>query len=88
MTSDRCALLEEHGLEVYAAMPVGATDLAEADLTRPCALVIGSEGSGVSRDLRAGARGLRIPVEGVESLNAAMSAGILLYEARRQRALR
>ncbi|MGE5645795.1 MAG: TrmH family RNA methyltransferase [Acidobacteriota bacterium] len=78
----------EHGLDVYAAEPRGALDLGAADLARPCALIIGSEGAGVSREVRAGAAGLRIPVAAVESLNAAMSAGILLYEARRRRAIR
>jgi TrmH family RNA methyltransferase len=81
------AALEQHRLDVYAGMPSGSKDLGEADLTRPCALIIGSEGGGVSEQLRAGAIGLRIPVASVESLNAAMSAGILLYEARRQRAI-
>ncbi len=77
--------LDERGLDVYAAMPSGARELAEADLSRPCAFVIGSEGRGVGEELRRGAAGLRIPMAGIESLNAAMAAGILLYEARRQR---
>ena len=40
----------------------------------------------MSDKLRAAAMELRIPTHGVESLNAAMAAGILLYEASRQRA--
>jgi TrmH family RNA methyltransferase len=56
-----------------------------ADLTRPCALIIGNEARGVSEALRAGAAGLSIPTGPVESLNAAMACGILLYEAWRQR---
>jgi TrmH family RNA methyltransferase len=79
------AALEQHGLDVYAAVPSGQRDLASVDLTRPCALIIGSEGRGVTDRLRAGTADLRIPTNGVESLNAAMAAGILLYEARRQR---
>jgi TrmH family RNA methyltransferase len=79
------AALEQHRLDVYAAVPSGQRDLAGVDLTRPCALIIGSEGRGVTDRLRAGAADLRIPTTGVESLNAAMAAGILLYEARRQR---
>jgi TrmH family RNA methyltransferase len=79
------AALEQHRLDVYAAVPSGQHDLASVDLTRPCALIIGSEGRGVTDRLRAGATDLRIPTTGVESLNAAMAAGILLYEARRQR---
>jgi len=79
------AALEQHRLDVYAAAPSGQRDLASVDLTRNCALIIGSEGRGVSQRLRAAAIDLRIPIAGVESLNAAMAAGILLYEGRRQR---
>jgi|HigsolmetaAR202D_1030399.scaffolds.fasta_scaffold07117_2 rRNA methylases len=77
--------LEQRGVEAYAAMPHGDIVLSGADLKAPCAFVIGSEGRGVSEVWRRSARGLRIPTSGVESLNAAMAAGILLYEARRQR---
>ena len=56
-----------------------------ADLTRRCAIIIGSEGRGVSESLREGATALQIPTTGVESLNAAVAAAVLLYEARRQR---
>ena len=62
--------------------------LDDVDLTRRFALIVGSEGRGVSEKLRAGAFDLRIPTAGVESLNVAMTAGIILYEARRQRMLR
>ena len=79
--------LEQRRLDFYAAMPAGKKPLAAADLTRKCALIVGSEGRGVSEKLRAGAIELRIPVSGVESLNAAMAATVLLYEAHRQRML-
>jgi RNA methyltransferase, TrmH family len=75
----------ENGLAVYAAMPLGSTALGDADLTGPCAFILGSEGRGVRPEIAARASGLRIPTVGVESLNAAVAAGILLYEARRQR---
>ncbi|MCX6620411.1 MAG: RNA methyltransferase [Acidobacteria bacterium] len=79
------AALEQQRLDVYAAMPGAAKTLHEVDLTRNVAFVIGSEGRGVSERLRGAALELRIPTLGVESLNAAMAAGVLLYEARRQR---
>jgi TrmH family RNA methyltransferase len=79
------AALEQQRLDVYAAAASGKQDLADADLSRKCAFIIGSEGHGVSGKLRSGALDLRIPISGVESLNAAMAAAILLYEARRQR---
>jgi len=80
------AALEQRRVNVYAATPTGQLGLNDADLSKPCAFVIGGEGRGVSQRLLSGAVDLRIPVTGVESLNAAMAAGILLYEARRQRA--
>jgi TrmH family RNA methyltransferase len=80
--------LEQRRLDVYATVPSGGRALADIDLTRRCAFVIGSEARGVSGRLRDSATDLRVPTAGVESLNAAMAAGILLYEAARQRALR
>jgi TrmH family RNA methyltransferase len=82
------AALEQRRLDVYAAMPAGQRKLAEVDLSRRFALIVGSEGRGVSEKLRGAAIDLRIPTVGVESLNAAMAAGVVLYEAARQRVLR
>jgi len=73
-----------HGAKVYAASAGGSLPADAADLVGPCVLVVGSEGRGVSSEFR-GAPSVRIPVTGVESLNAAVAAAILLYEARRQR---
>jgi TrmH family RNA methyltransferase len=70
---------------LYAADPRARKLLADADLATPCGIIIGSEGRGVSAALAARATGLRIPTQNVESLNAAVAAGIFLYEARRQR---
>ena len=84
ISGDIASALRERGLDVYATVPGGST-LPSADLTRPCALIIGSEARGVSTELRSAARELSIPTTGVESLNAAVAAGILLYEASRQR---
>src|SRR5207245_1282016 len=73
------------GLAWYAAMPRAPKLAGDVDLTAPCGIVIGSEGRGVSAAMTGRATGVRIPTAGVESLNAAVAAGILLYEARRQR---
>ncbi len=58
----------------------------EQDLTRPFALIIGNEAHGPSQEARAlTTLAVSIPLaNGVESLNAAMAAGIILYEAVRQ----
>lgn len=73
------------GLELYAADPRAKLSIADAGLAAACAIVIGGEGSGVRPELAARATGVKIPTVNVESLNAAVAAGILLYEARRQR---
>ena len=72
-------------LDCYATVPKGGTPLEEADLARPLALVIGGEGRGVSARLRSASRSLAISTAAVESLNAAVAASIVLYEASRQR---
>jgi len=82
------AALEQKRVDVYSAVPRGGKSLIELDLTRGIALVVGSEARGVSTRLRSAALDVRIPTAGVESLNAAMAAGIILYEASRQRILR
>lgn len=64
----------------------GAVPLAEVDLTNPLRLWVGNEGHGwAGVELPAGVHRLAIPTLGVESLNAAVAAGIACYEvARRQ----
>jgi TrmH family RNA methyltransferase len=79
--------LRERNAAVYAAVPSGANTLTNTDLTRACAIIVGSEGHGISAPLRRAAVDVSIPTAGVESLNAAVSAAILLYEARRQRSI-
>lgn len=61
--------------------------LWSADLRQPCALVVGAEAEGITAPARAAAWGcLRIPMPGrSESLNAAVAAGVLLFEVVRQR---
>jgi RNA methyltransferase, TrmH family len=79
------ATLKQNRVDLYAAGAHGEKAIADVDLRRRCAIIIGSEGRGVSDAFRSEAAGLRIPITQVESLNAAVAAGILLYEARRQR---
>jgi len=78
------------GLAIFAALSHGAQQARSADLARSVALIIGNEGNGVPGALAARADGtITIPFPGpVESLNAAVAASVLLYEASRQRAAR
>ena len=79
--------IQQAGCRVYGAAPEGATPLAQVDLARPTALLIGNEGDGIAPALLALCdERVRIPQQGqTGSLNAAVSAGILCYELRRQR---
>jgi TrmH family RNA methyltransferase len=79
------AAAEQRKLEMFALAPRGALELGECNFSRKCAIIVGSEGRGVSDRLRRKAIDVRIPTVGVESLNAALAAGIALYVARKQR---
>jgi 23S rRNA (guanosine2251-2'-O)-methyltransferase len=74
-------------LWVWAAAEDAATTVWEADLQGGTALVFGAEGKGVRPGVRRACDGaLAIPLEGhVESLNVSVAAGIVLFEAARQR---
>jgi TrmH family RNA methyltransferase len=79
--------LMERRVDFYSAVPFTGSETfaGDIDFSRNCAIVIGSEGRGVSQALRGIAKDVAIPTVGVESLNAAVAASVLLYEARRQR---
>ena len=79
------ARVADIGLRLYALAAGSETALAQADLRSPCALVVGSEGRGVSPELLVKAKGISIPTMRVESLNAAVACSLALFEAARQR---
>lgn len=70
---------------MFAAMPRDGVPLDGADLKGSFVLVLGSEAHGVSDELAQLATPLTIPTTEVESLNIAVAAGVILYEAWRQR---
>ncbi len=81
------AELKEKGLWVFGTAAEGSVPMYQADLTVPAALVIGSEGDGMSTLVRKNCDvTVHIPMNGrITSLNASAAASILLYEAVRQR---
>lgn len=80
--------LKERGLATIAAVAGGATRYDQADLRCPVAFLLGSEGSGLPDEaIRAADLRVSIPMHAVESLNVGVAAGILLFEAARQRRL-
>lgn len=80
-------MLKERDISVYAAHLEGKNSYDEEEYTGGTVFLIGNEGNGLSDGLAEKASHLiRIPMAGqVESLNAAMACGILVYEASRQR---
>ncbi|MBP8715258.1 MAG: RNA methyltransferase [Lachnospiraceae bacterium] len=81
--------LRAHGISVYAAYLTGSVSYDKCDYRSDTAFLIGNEGNGLSdKALSHSDTRVRIPMEGsVESLNAAVSAAVLMYEAHRQRSL-
>jgi TrmH family RNA methyltransferase len=88
--SDALAWCAKNGVQTVCADVLGAKTYTEIDWTGPRALVVGPEATGLStEELKRAGEAVRIPMEGdVESLNVSVAAGIMLYEAARQRASR
>lgn len=79
--------LQKRGIWVTAADASGDRELYDADLTGAIAIVIGSEGEGISRlVLEKCDYTVKIPMSGnINSLNASVAAALFMYEAKRQK---
>ncbi len=84
---DTINILQEKNVKLYAAHLKGSISYDEPDYTGACGFMIGNEGNGLSDEIADMADSyIKIPMEGqVESLNAAISATLLMYECNRQR---
>lgn len=95
-SSDIRALLAQHKIALLAATPEGDADYTDIDMTRPTALVIGTEHAGLDDAWLSAARAptgskIRIPMRSsasTDSLNASTAAAVLLFEALRQRRIK
>jgi 23S rRNA (guanosine2251-2'-O)-methyltransferase len=81
--------LKKKEIWIYGFQPRSEKSYLELDYSSPCVLVFGGEGHGLRRLVRESCDALaQIPLYGpVESLNISVAAGIVLYEAARQRHL-
>ncbi len=79
--------MQKEGIWIFGAETEGQKEYWSVDLTVPLAFVLGSEGKGIRRSVRDYCDQIvRIPVRGrVNSLNVSVAAGVLIYEALRQR---
>lgn len=82
--------LKHRGVWVVGTSMDAATDYTEWDWTRPSALVLGGEGGGLHRLVAENCDILvKIPMYGrIGSLNVSVAAGVILFEARKQRVLK
>ena len=80
-------ILREAGVHTYAAHLKGKDYYQSETFDGPTAFLIGNEGNGLTKEIADMAeKYIKIPMEGqVESLNAAIAAALLMYEAHRQR---
>ena len=78
---------KEKGIKIIAGSAKGKMPYTKVDFTLPSAIIIGNEASGISKEIEALCdETAAIPIQGkAESLNAAVSCSIMLYEAVRQR---
>lgn len=81
--------LKDNGYHIVGATEKGASPYTQADYTAPTAIVMGSEDVGISDNvLRVCDELAAIPIVGkIESLNVSVAAGVMIYEALRQRGI-
>lgn len=85
--ADTLKFLKASGLQAVACTEKSDKLYNAVDLTLPTVFILGSEGTGISQALlKLSDEQVRIPLQGkIDSLNVSVSAGIMLYEALRQR---
>lgn len=79
--------LKAQNIAIYSAILQEAVPYTHVDFTKPSALVVGTEADGLSETWRLASKAkVKIPMHGtIDSMNVSVSAGILIYEAVRQR---
>ena len=81
------AYLKQHNIAIYSAILQESVDYDSIDFKNASALVVGTESTGLSPIWRvASTTNIQIPMEGkIDSMNVSVAAGILIFEAKRQR---
>ncbi len=88
-TSDTIAFLRKKNISIFCAALTASKIYTQVDFTKPSALVVGTEATGLSRQwLEHSQQNIVIPMAGqIDSLNVSVSAAILIFEGLRQRGL-
>ncbi len=86
-TSEIIEFLKEHKIKVFAAELEASKSYLETDFTESSAIIVGTEATGLSEEwLENSDQNIIIPMEGkIDSMNVSVAAGILIFEAKRQR---
>jgi TrmH family RNA methyltransferase len=86
-TSDIIAFLKEKNINIFCAALQASTDYHTQDFTQASAIVVGTEATGLSDEwINNSTQNIIIPMQGeIDSMNVSVAAGILTFEAKRQR---
>ena len=86
-TSEVIAFLKENHINIYAAILQEAVDYHKCNYEGATAIVVGTEASGLTEAWRQNSfQNIKIPMQGeIDSMNVSVAAGILIFEANRQR---
>lgn len=79
--------LKEKNINIYGAALQASVDYHTIDYTKSSAIVVGTEATGLTESWRnAATQNIKIPMQGdIDSMNVSVAAGILIFEAKRQR---
>ncbi|MBO6880427.1 RNA methyltransferase [Winogradskyella sp.] len=86
-TEETIAFLQKYNFNIFSAILQESEPYHSQDYTLPTAIVVGTEATGLTQEWRDAAKqNISIPMQGViDSMNVSVAAGILIFEAKRQR---
>lgn len=86
-TSEIISFLKEKNIDIYCAALQASVNYHTQDFTKPTAIVVGTEATGLSDEwIKNSTQNIIIPMQGeIDSMNVSVAAGILIFEAKRQR---
>ena len=86
-TTEIIEFLSKNNINIYCAALQASTNYHTQDYTKPTAIVVGTEANGLTDEwLNASTQNIIIPMQGeIDSMNVSVAAGILIFEAKRQR---
>ena len=88
-TSEIISFLKEQNINIYGAALTASVEYQTINYTKPTAIVVGTEATGLSEEwLNNTTKNIIIPMRGaIDSMNVSVSAAILIFEAVRQRSI-